>query len=339
MLNEPNSDAVDDLYDGDDPPPGTSTGHSLPASDDESKNSKKFAGYAKRTAKNIGKVLCFPILWLFSRPSDQLTAVATIVIAVFTVVLAGTSFMQWREMRSGGEDTHKLAVAAGNQATWTQNLATNMQTQADRTKDLADRMKDQADRTKTIADQAVIQAGANKTLAKNAVDTLSNTKQSFRDEQRAWIGVQGTSDIKGFTNKEPWKVTVVFFNSGRTPAHDVQSSGMYITSPVPLSGPSSQQIALLTFRPAQSIAPQGYYRESFGIEPGAEAATSSQITGQQALISQYTQIKNKQLFLYYYGILKYEDIFGKPHETQFCIYLSNPDTKEAGVCDSFNDLN
>jgi hypothetical protein len=51
-----------------------------------------------------------------------------------------------------------------------------------------------------------------------------------------------------------------------------------------------------------------------------------------------SQIKSRQLFLYYYGLLKYGDIAGNPHESQFCILLANPDTKEAGICDSFNDL-
>jgi len=72
---------------------------------------------------------------------------------------------------------------------------------------------------------------------------------------------------------------------------------------------------------------------------GAQGATSSQISGQQILISQYMQIKSKNLFLYYFGVLKYDDASGNSHETQFCIYLSNPDTKESGICDSFNDLN
>lgn len=257
----------------------------------------------------------------FERSTIRLTKTA-VGIAILTAVFVG---FQGYEMYTGGVDTHALAGAA--------------KTQADRTKNLADRMKDQADGTKTIADQAVVQANANKKLADNAVDTLANTKQSFRNEQRAWVGVQGTADSKGFTETEPWQITVVFFNSGRTPARNVQSSGMYTTSPAPLSGPSPEQIARLTFRPAQSIAPQGYYREVFGIAAGAEGATSSQLSGQQILISQYTQIKNKQLFLYYFGLLKYEDIIGKPHKTQFCILLSNPDTKEAGMCDSFNDLN
>ena len=74
---------------------------------------------------------------------------------------------QWWEMHEGGKDTHDLAVAAGNQATWTQRLADSAKIQsdktqalADRTKDLADRMKDQADQTKAMAGQAIIQANA-----------------------------------------------------------------------------------------------------------------------------------------------------------------------------------
>jgi hypothetical protein len=61
-------------------------------------------------------------------------------------------------MHTGSKDTHALATAAGNQATWTQNLAVNMQTQANRTKDLADRMKDQADSTRDLAASAKSQS-------------------------------------------------------------------------------------------------------------------------------------------------------------------------------------
>lgn len=247
--------------------------------------------------------------------------------------------LQWWEMHTSGTDTHSLAISAGDQASRMQDFANRMKDQADQTKDLADRMKKQADETKIIAAQAVIQANANQKLAQNAVDTLANAKKSFRDEQRAWVGVQGTADSRGFTDKEPWQITVVFFNSGRTPAQNVQTSGMYTTSPVPLSGPTPQQIAMLQFQPAQSIAPQGFYRESVGEAIGAEGTSANQISGMQTLVSEYTQIKSKTLFLYYYGLVKYEDVSGKSHETQYCILLANPDTKQAGICDSFNDLN
>jgi hypothetical protein len=86
---------------------------------------------------------------------------------------------QWWEMHSGGKDTHDLAVAAGNQATWTQHLSDNMKTQADRTQELADRMKDQAERTKTIADQAIIQAKAARSGAQTAKDTLHVSERAY----------------------------------------------------------------------------------------------------------------------------------------------------------------
>jgi hypothetical protein len=113
---------------------------------------------------------------------------------------------------------------------------------------------------------------------------------------------------------------------------------MYVTSPIPLSGPSTENIKQLGFRPAQSIAPQGFYHHNIGAEAAAEGTTAAQLQGQQQLISEYKFIKDKRLFLYYFGILKYDDVFGNPRETQYCIYLANPDTKEVGMCDAFNDL-
>jgi hypothetical protein len=109
------------------------------------------------------------------------------------VIVSGFAFVvvcaQWYEMHTSGTDTHNLAVSAGNQATWTQALAKNMQTQADRTKDLADRMKDQTDRTKDVADrtkdiasQAVIQAGA-------AINTAETARDALQIGNRPWVKI------------------------------------------------------------------------------------------------------------------------------------------------------
>jgi hypothetical protein len=166
-----------------------------------------------------------------------------------------------------------------------------------------------------------------------------DAQKAVRLEQRAWVGFQGTTPPTGFTETTPWKITAIFFNSGRTPAHNVRTSMRFITSPVPLSGPSPEQIKQLEFRPNQSIAPQGFYRENIGNDSAAEASSSSQISGVATLTSQYKLIRDKHLLLYYFGLLKYDDSFGAEHETQWCIYLANPDTKESGVCDAFNELN
>jgi hypothetical protein len=270
--------------------------------------------------------------------SEFWTALATVVMAITTIAYTIYARRQWKEMQGSGKQTDRLLCLYQQQLAQLTKQVGDTHELAERTKDLAGHMKDQADRTKTIAEQATVQADANKRLAQNAVDALGNTKQSFRDERRAWVGVQGLSDSKGFSATEPWKITVIFFNSGRTPAKNVQASGMYITSPISVSGPAPQQVSQLTFRPVQSVAPQGFYREAMGATPGAQGASSIEIQGQNVLVSQYLKIKNKELFLYYFGLLKYDDIDGKSRETQFCVLLADPDTREAGMCDSFNDL-
>ncbi len=70
-----------------------------------------------------------------------------------------------------------------------------------------------------------------------------------------------------------------------------------------------------------------------------EMLTPAQQQGTKTLASQFQNIKNGGLIFYYFGILKYDDAFGTPRQTQFCIYLANLTTKDVGFCDSFNDLN
>lgn len=117
--------------------------------------------------------------------------------------------LQWWEMHNGGQDTHDLAIAAGKQATWTQNLAANMQMQADRTKDLADRMKDQSNQTKVIANQAITQASA----AKSAAETA---KEALHISERAYIIIG--LPILDTTAKD---ITIPVLNTGHIPSGKV----------------------------------------------------------------------------------------------------------------------
>src|SRR5579862_647707 len=88
----------------------------------------------KQTERNIEERMT-----KFERSSIRLAWVAVGISALAAIFVC----LQWHEMHSSSGDTHNLTVAAGNQAIWTQNLATNMQAQADRTRDLADTMKEQ----------------------------------------------------------------------------------------------------------------------------------------------------------------------------------------------------
>jgi hypothetical protein len=169
--------------------------------------------------------------------------------------------------------------------------------------------------------------------------SLDATITASRLDQRAWIGV--LDPMPGdFSEATGFPVTVVFFNSGRTPASNVQSAAGFKISPSAISGPSPEDINQLTFRPGQSIAPQGRFSEALRvILPSGDISTPGERKGLQDVISRFQLIKAKKVVLYIYGILKYDDAFGKHRTTNFCIFMADPDTKRFGFCDNFNDLN
>jgi hypothetical protein len=115
---------------------------------------------------------------------------------------------------------------------------------------------------------------------------------------------------------------------------------MYKLSNVPIPGPSPEDIRQLIFRPAQSVAPQGRYNAALGGIHFGEPTAPIQTLGNQIVVSRFQDIKAKTIILYYFGILKYDDVFGNPRETQYCIFLSDPGgTNRPDFCDGFNDLN
>ncbi|MGB0063186.1 MAG: hypothetical protein WBP85_01975 [Terracidiphilus sp.] len=187
MPNKPNSEHSEDYYDADDPPLGV-TGSEVDSSEENGEHPNKAIGYASSAAKYVGKTLSFPFRWLFRQTSERLTAVATIVIAFFTIALSITSILQWRvmkeqlgEMHASGTDTHNLAVAAGNQAIWTQRLSDNMKTQADRTGELA---------------------GATKQMASDNGDLLRDTQGVKMDFQLRINPLDPTIDVSGENHSE-----------------------------------------------------------------------------------------------------------------------------------------
>ena len=75
-----------------------------------------------------------------------------------------------------------------------------------------------------------------------------------------------------------------------------------------------------------------------GNAPPAQATTAFQIQGVQTLVSQYRDIRDGRLLLYYFGILRYNDAFGNQRQTEFCVYLGDVNTRAPGFCQGFNDL-
>src|SRR5437879_6079754 len=53
-------------------------------------------------------------------------------IVLLTAVIAGTSYLQWNEIRSGGQDTHDLAVAAKRQADKAETISNSLTNAVDK---------------------------------------------------------------------------------------------------------------------------------------------------------------------------------------------------------------
>jgi hypothetical protein len=167
------------------------------------------------------------------------TAFATILIAIFTVVLAGVGYLQYIEIRDSGVESsgqmnqmiHEYRSQVGQlkrQAGDTHDLAAQAKNQADRTKDMADRMKDQADRTKVIATQAVVQANAAKSAADTAVQTLHISERAYI------VAGQPAMDMAAKN------IILPIVNSGRIPSGKVR--GVVHEAALPVTNPENRGI-------------------------------------------------------------------------------------------------
>lgn len=160
---------------------------------------------------------------------------------------------------------------------------------------------------------------------------LEVTIANARNDQRAWVGPIDTvgpqfKDANGqpiyFAEGQRASLGVVIANSGKTPARRVEHRFSYRTLP---NG--------TPFTPRYPQPP----RQAGVIQPGARPqlviATETAPTAQN--IQTY---RSGSQILYLFGHVTYEDIYGKPHYTTFCMYLL-ADLSAFGDCDTYNDAN
>lgn len=138
------------------------------------------------------------------------------------VILSGVAALfvclQWREMHEGSIDTHNLATAAANQATWTERLKGSTDTESGYMQQLAGHMSDQADRTKDLAVEAKVQATAAQASA-NAVVSAN----------RSWI----VPDFPPQHKPSIEAANLEWHNAGKTPAIAVSSWKEYFLGTMP----------------------------------------------------------------------------------------------------------
>jgi hypothetical protein len=123
---------------------------------------------------------------------------------------------------------------------------------------------------------------------------------------RAYVSVDKGSLLKELKVGEPVNATVNFVNKGNTPALKVKTRGSI--------GFTADQIS----EPMQPIPGDVNDPQSTAVI-AKDGAMYAGFEGAVPLDEQGMELFNqKKLRLYIWGVIEYEDMFGKPHKTSFC---------------------
>ena len=145
--------------------------------------------------------------WGATTIANQLTVIATIFIAVATVVNLGVAIAMWHEMHEGGIDTKNLADAAGRQATNTYNLSTTASTQETDTANLvAAANKEEADFASLAGEAAKQQADTHDLAVAAKAQSESTSEQVTQASRLATDAETANADTKVMTeiHERPW---------------------------------------------------------------------------------------------------------------------------------------
>jgi hypothetical protein len=213
-----------------------------------------------------------------------------------------------------------------------QDNAAAAKAQADATKAEVDEMKKSGTDTHDLAVQAKQQADSSKQqaantgiLAENASETLANTQAAFRDDQRAWIGIDEFRVVE-FSENKPIKIDIELTNTGKTPALHVYEWMKHDFSGISQLGPPLHLLPTTLWLPVGSVPPQGH--QALHVEIPWERWKANDL-----------QIRLKTKYLSAFGEISYEDTSKRHHTTQLCLYMRDPDTQTLFFCDRWNDMN
>jgi len=229
--------------------------------------------------------------------SDKIMSVATVVIALGTVVSAMAIYLQWREMVGGESDTSAIKTAAQQQVAAAKDFASTA-------------VKIDAG----IAD-AVTQLGEQ---AKHSGAAIGTTRDAVRLDERAWVVVKGTRGAPELN--KVWQLETVFTNTGRTPSKDTRISCNIEAQP---PGAPYKFNEVKPGAPVLMVPGQEDYCVLYPTVPP--------VINPDAL----DKIRNRKLVIALFGTVTYKDIFNKAHWYKFCRQMK-PDGNNWENCDTGN---
>lgn len=223
--------------------------------------------------------------WNQTAIHNKALVLTSVLVAFGTLFYAAAAVLQVYIMReaarSSSEQTARLIEAANKNAAAAKSFSN----------------------TATSVDARIKDAEADfRRLSRSTEESLKATQNSFRADQRAWVGV-GDYSTPQLDPKEPFKFDIPLLNTGKTPAIRAERAVAYQISPTLIS--EIPQNYNFIFEPAGAVPPQGHI---------VITITNS------AVPPYYESLLREKMFLYFYGELRYHDV-NTPvlHHTRFCL--------------------
>jgi len=157
---------------------------------------------------------------------------------------------------------------------------------------------------------------------------IRHARKSSEQGLRAYLTINNKTSDSGLTEDNFFGVTIT--NTGDTPAHDITTTfGIRAFEGINTPWPATEQHSYDSFSSKGAVIDLG---------KGAEAHVMINLNNlvEPNFKNLMARWARKEVTIYYYGIFKYTDVFGKNRETSFC-HVQNPiDRGTASIATDYN---
>jgi amino acid transporter len=157
---------------------------------------------------------------------------------------------------------------------------------------------------------------------------------SQKEADRAWLVVKAVQLKNTLNSRQPPIAQITFLNSGKTPA--IKAKFWYVL----IANETEWRYSNQPKSPGTLQRGGADHTESNAvIPPNVEYSAETGWERDQTITdSEMRYIIDNKLRFYVSGIIKYEDVFGRPHETEFCFVNTSPDSVTFAPCGKYNTV-
>lgn len=191
-------------------------------------------------------------------------------------------------------------------------------------------LRKMAETNKALVDSSKASAGSSARIAKSAETGVLASRDSIRLDQRAWMALE---TIEGkIVADQTLRVSVRWTNSGKTPA--VKTKGLISIRAFKAGVEPDMSFVNVEGLPSTGlVAPNQHFRQN---------TTFTDIRDGVRVLYKFSAaeidaFKAGKMFMYAYGRVTYDDMFGCHHWVRYCwVYAATSD--EWHICENGNDM-